>query len=92
MILLMITAKPTNSLPKNPGAINGGMFQRKSETAQHPVVAVQVESIDDHIKKIESLNGKTVMPKTDIGQFGFYALILDTEGNTVGLWEAPKQQ
>lgn len=83
---------PQTMQPKNPGAINGGMFQKKSETTQHPVVAVHVESIDDYLKKIESSNGKTIMPKTDIGQFGFYALISDTEGNTIGIWESPKQQ
>jgi len=32
------------------------------------------------------------MPKTDIGQFGFYALVSDTEGNAIGIWESPKQQ
>jgi predicted enzyme related to lactoylglutathione lyase len=76
--------------PKNPGAINGGMSKRNSDTAQHPVIVIQVDSIDEHVKKIEGSGGKTVMPKTDIGAFGFYARVSDTEENEIGIWEQPK--
>ena len=82
---------PQTMQPKNPGAINGGMSKRNSSTAQHPVVVIQVDSIDEHTKKIESSGGKIVMSKTDIGTFGFYARVSDTEGNEIGIWEQPKQ-
>lgn len=29
--------------------------------------------------------GKVVQPKTSIGEYGFYALVQDTEGNAIGL-------
>lgn len=29
--------------------------------------------------------GKVLQPKTSIGEYGFYALVQDTEGNTIGL-------
>ena len=34
------------------------------------------------------------MPKMEVGQFGSYARVSDTEGNIIGLWQAataPKQ-
>ena len=37
------------------------------------------------LAKIEAAGGKIVMPKTAIGEHGFIALFLDTEGNKVGL-------
>lgn len=33
----------------------------------------------------EAAGGKLVIPKTDIGDFGFFAQIIDTEGNRIGL-------
>ncbi len=82
---------PQTMQPKNPGAINGGMSKRNSNTAQNPVIVIQVDSIDEHVKKIEGSGGKIVMPKTDIGTFGFYARVSDTEGNEIGIWEQSKQ-
>ena len=45
-------------------------------------------SCDDvavQLAKVEELGGKIVMPKSDIGEFGFYAQIIDSEGNRIGL-------
>jgi predicted enzyme related to lactoylglutathione lyase len=50
-----------------------------------------VSSIDDYLKKIESAGGKTVMAKSPILDFAFFALIKDTEGNIIGLWEDIKK-
>ncbi|MBL8005383.1 MAG: VOC family protein [Candidatus Kapabacteria bacterium] len=38
------------------------------------------------LDKVESAGGQVAMPKTPIGNdWGFFAMIVDTEGNTVGL-------
>jgi predicted enzyme related to lactoylglutathione lyase len=37
------------------------------------------------LSKVEKAGGKIVMPKTSIGQHGFMAHFLDTEGNKVAL-------
>jgi len=81
---------PQTMQPKNPGAINGGMFKKDSTTSKQPLMVIGVDSVDEHIQKIEASGGKTIMPKTAIGQFGFYARISDTEGNEIGIWEALK--
>lgn len=73
-------------MPKEPGAINGGLFQRPKE-APHPAIYVGVESIDVALKKVQSAGGKVVTPKTPIPGMGAYARIADTEGNVVGLFE-----
>jgi hypothetical protein len=73
-------------MPKEPGAINGGMFKRNN-SKQSPVIVINVSSIDDYLKKIEESGGKIILPKQKVGDFGLYAQFTDTEGNTIGLWQ-----
>lgn len=73
-------------MPKEPGAINGGLFQRP-EDAPHPTIYVAVESVDGTIRKVEAAGGKVVTPRTPIPGMGAYARIADTEGNVIGLFE-----
>ena len=77
-------------LPTEPGAINGGLMMRSAETPA-PVITVDVDSIDDSLKQIESSGGSTVTPRTEIPGMGAFAYFKDTEGNVVGLWETPAQ-
>lgn len=72
--------------PKEPGAINGGL-PPKDPTGTHPMIVIDVPSIEEHIKKVESSGGKTVMPIMKIGEFGLYARVSDTEGNIIGIWQ-----
>jgi hypothetical protein len=48
-----------------------------------------VEQLEQSLERVESNGGKTLMPKTAIGDPGFIGIILDTEGNCIGL-HAPK--
>ncbi|MBI5272791.1 MAG: VOC family protein [Chlamydiia bacterium] len=75
-----------NRMPKEAGAINGGMMQRTAQVTA-PVVAIHVSSVDEYLKKVLKAGGKMVMPKMEIPGMGYYAYISDTEGNVVGLWE-----
>jgi len=77
-----------NMVPKEPGAITGGMLKRTTPGEQ-PVIVIQVPSIDEYLKKIPSSGGKVILPKMVVGVFGFYARVTDTEGNVIGLWETP---
>jgi predicted enzyme related to lactoylglutathione lyase len=40
-----------------------------------------VESVDEYIKKIESLGGRIVVAKMEVPGIGWWALALDPEGN-----------
>ena len=73
-------------MPKEPGAINGGLMRRTSDTPA-PVITIGVDAIDDSLKKVEAGGGKVVTPRTEIPDMGAFAYIKDTEGNVVGLWE-----
>lgn len=43
------------------------------------------EEINAELNRVEAAGGKILRPKLDIGEFGFIALIQDTEGNMIGL-------
>ena len=49
------------------------------------LVYFAVEAIEPALKKIEKAGGKTLMPRTPIGQYGFIAHFEDSEGNRVAL-------
>ena len=74
-------------MPKEPGAINGGLFQRPKE-APHPTLYVAVTSVEAAIGKAEAAGGKVVTPRTPIPGMGAYGRITDTEGNVIGLFES----
>jgi predicted enzyme related to lactoylglutathione lyase len=48
-------------------------------------------SLDTVLERVTAAGGQIIMPKTDIGENGYYAFILDTEGNRVGLHESARQ-
>ena len=85
-VMAQSTASDENFRPKEPGAINGGLFQRPKE-APNPCLYVGVASIDESLKKVERAGGKVVTPKTPIPGMGAFARVTDTEGNVVGLFE-----
>jgi uncharacterized protein len=66
--------------------IDGGIGGSEQVPGSRVVVYAQVPSIVRSLKRIESLGGKTLMPRTDIGMV-IFALYSDPEGNTMGLIE-----
>ena len=77
-------------MPKEPGAINGGFAKRSAETPS-PVITINVDSIDEAVKKIEARGGKMVGEKGEVPDMGDYAYFKDSEGNVMGLWETMKK-
>ena len=53
------------------------------------LVYIHVDAIDPTLDAINGNGGKTLMPRTSIGQHGFIAHFEDTEGNRVALHESP---
>jgi predicted enzyme related to lactoylglutathione lyase len=85
-IVMTTPVDEQTQLPTEPGAINGGLMKRSSDTPS-PVLTVDVGSIDDSLKQIEAGGGSTVKPRTEIPGMGAFAYFKDTEGNVMGLWE-----
>ncbi|HWR72866.1 MAG TPA: VOC family protein [Nitrospirota bacterium] len=69
-----------------PGAA-GSLIKGKSYEPSHAgtVVYFSVEDIDETLRKVNANAGKTIMPKTSIGQYGVIAHFEDTEGNRLAL-------
>ncbi|MFY3743255.1 VOC family protein [Anaeromyxobacter sp. Red801] len=44
-------------------------------------------SIERCLRRVEAAGGKVVVPVTDIGPHGRFAILIDSEGNRVGLHE-----
>jgi len=84
--IVMTTEVDEQQMPKEPGAINGGMMKRASDTPS-PVITINVGSVEDALTRIESSGGSVVRPKTEIPGMGAFAYFIDTEGNVMGLWE-----
>ncbi len=47
--------------------------------------------LDGCLRRAQAAGGKVAMPRTDIGAPGFIAMIIDTEGNRVGLNECRRE-
>lgn len=84
----MVTTVDTDEkqMPKEAGAINGGLMKRQS-AGESPVIVINVPSVDEYISKVEEGGGKVVMPKMQVGDMGLYVRVTDTEGNVIGLWQ-----
>ncbi len=74
-------------LPAENG-IGGALIQGEGYTPSAEGSVVYLNGGEDlavPLGKVEGGGGKVLVPKTDIGENGFFAYILDSEGNKVGL-------
>lgn len=77
---------------KAAGGINGGTYPRSDEGgATSPVIVIEVESCEQRIQDIEAAGGVALMPAQQVGDFGIYAQVKDTEDNIIGLWQPLNQ-
>lgn len=54
--------------------------------ADGPVIYLDAGGhLDDCVRRVAAAGGKVVVPVTDIGEHGRFAILLDTEGNRVAL-------
>jgi len=69
-----------------PGA-TGTLVQSEWYTPSHAgtLVYFSVPDIDDTLAAVNAHGGKTLMPKTGIGEYGYIAHFEDSEGNRVAL-------
>lgn len=55
-----------------------------------PVIYFTCPDIDGTLERVPGLGGKVMLPKKDIGEYGYIAWLEDSEGNTVALHTAKK--
>jgi predicted enzyme related to lactoylglutathione lyase len=71
------------SVEAGEGGIGGGVAQ--SDSGPLVTLYVQVASLEETLRKAESLHGKTVMPPMEVPGGPTIAVFQDPEGNTIGL-------
>ena len=73
--------------PGSETAVRGALIAdpRRKPAADGAIVYLHAPDLDGSLARAESAGGQVVMPKTDIGEHGFIALLRDTEGNVIGL-------
>lgn len=72
--------------------VDSGGFHKPSAT-DGPLIYLNGNPDVQHIlDKVEAAGGKIMVPKTEISpEYGFMAVIIDTEGNRIGLHSVPQR-
>ena len=70
-----------------PNQISGGGLAPRDDTFDRPRSYVEVDSIDETLRRVTELGGREVRPKTEISPTSWWAAFVDTEGNEIGLYE-----
>jgi predicted enzyme related to lactoylglutathione lyase len=84
--VLATTTEVKDGRPVNPGAINGGFFEKKPDwPAQYPSVVIAVDNIAESMAQVTRAGGKVLGEPMDIPGVGAYVSFMDTEGNRVSM-------
>ncbi len=76
---------PATNRPKQPGAINGGFFQKSEKTNWNASLAVAVKDINASMQKVKDAGGTVSGEPVEIPGVGLYVQFTDTEGNQMSL-------
>jgi len=69
------------------GTYPGGGFMKVEEVQPGGIINyILVEDMDSVLEKIVDNGGTILREKTSVGDFGYFALFQDPEGNVLGLW------
>lgn len=72
--------------------VDSGGFHTPSTTAGPLIYLNANPDLQTVLDKVEAAGGKIMMPKTEISpEYGYMAVIFDTEGNRIGLHSVPQQ-
>lgn len=78
-----------SAFPFDEGGLNitGALVEKedRSTTGNNTIVYFVSEDCTTEESKVEGAGGKVIKPKMSIGEFGFVSILLDSEGNTIGL-------
>ncbi len=69
------------------GGATGTLMKSEGYTPSHAgtLVYFSVPAIEGTLARVDANGGRTLMPKTEIGEYGYIAHFQDCEGNRVGL-------
>jgi predicted enzyme related to lactoylglutathione lyase len=82
------TVKTDNQgAPAETGGINGGLMKRPMPDARTWVNYVSVKSLDESVKKLQSVGGTVIRSKSAVPKMGWFAVVADPEMNVFGIWQ-----
>jgi predicted enzyme related to lactoylglutathione lyase len=83
--------KPMAVFPGDEQAVRGALIQdqQRRPAGEGVTIYLHAPDLDQCLARVEPAGGRVMVPKTSIGEQGFFALVRDTEGNVVGL-HAPR--
>jgi predicted enzyme related to lactoylglutathione lyase len=73
--------------PSGEQGVGGGLGKRGESAPQATRNYVGVDSIEAALAKTEELGGRVIQGKDEVPGVGWWAVIVDTEGNELGLFE-----
>ena len=65
-----------------------GVISKRQMPQQQITNFIDVKSVGEYSSKVEKLGGKVVVPKTAVPGMGYYAVCVDTENNSFGIFES----
>ena len=75
------------------GGSAGGFPQVSGDNpAGQVLIHIHSDDIDADLKKVEELGGKTIHPKTEIPQTGWYGVFQDPTGNVIALYTSMNEE
>ena len=84
---------PLDDMTKGVGGalVDSGGFHKPSSTDGPLLYLNGNPDVQKVLDKVEAAGGKIMVPKTEISpEYGFMAVIIDTEGNRIGLHSVPQ--
>ena len=83
----LLNTVPTDDqgMTLEPG-VNGGMMKRMAP-GQTPINYIGVESVADYVAKAKSLGATILIDKTPVPGMGWFAQMVDPQGNPFALFE-----
>jgi predicted enzyme related to lactoylglutathione lyase len=71
--------------------VDSGGFHKPSSTDGPLIYLNGNPDVQDILDRVEAAGGKIMVPKTEISpEYGYMAVIIDTEGNRIGLHSVPQ--
>ncbi|SBS72441.1 VOC family protein [uncultured Microbacterium sp.] len=70
-----------------PNGVSGGALTERTEGFTQPRSVVEVDSIDETVAKATAAGGSVLLPKSNITETSWWAIIVDPDGNQLGLFE-----
>ena len=74
--------------PTQPGAINGGLVVRPAGFDDRGWINyINVDGLDAAVKRAQDLGAKVTKPRSPVPGMGWFAMLVDPQGNNFAVWE-----